>query len=154
MKVPLPRLQSTKALAARVCRGLRGRELLLLSGDLGAGKTTFTRYLAEALGIDPAWVSSPSFTLVQRYPPGSKGLALTHVDLYRIERPADAESLGLEEILAEGGVVVVEWPRAADDLWAASGRPIIRIEFGRDAAGLRAALVEAVGELGSEEVTK
>ncbi len=140
MKVPLPQLRSTKGLAARIGRGLSGRELILLSGDLGAGKTTFTRYLAEALGIDPAWVSSPSFTLVQRYPPGSKGLALTHVDLYRIERPGDAESLGLDEVLAGDGVVVVEWPLAAQDLWAASGRPILQIEFRRDAQGRREAV--------------
>jgi tRNA threonylcarbamoyladenosine biosynthesis protein TsaE len=143
--VPLTSLHATRALAARTAKSLSGRELVLLCGDLGAGKTTFVRYLAQALGIDPAWVSSPSFTLIQRYPAGTRGVAVTHVDLYRIAGPADLEALGLDDLLASDDLVVVEWPHAAEALWEDSGRRIIRIEFGRDAVGRR----EAV--LGEEE---
>lgn len=128
-------------MAARTAKSLLGGELLLLSGDLGAGKTTFVRYLAQSLGMDPAWVSSPSFTLVQRYPAGTCGVAVTHVDLYRIAGPADLEGLGLDDLLASDDLVVVEWPQAAKTLWANSGRRIIGIEFRRDAKGSREAIV-------------
>jgi len=125
----LPTLAQTRALARRVARSLAGRDLLLLEGDLGAGKTTFTRFLAEALGIAPSWVSSPSFTLVQRYPQGKGGLAVTHVDLYRCSHPSDLESLGLEDSLASADLVVVEWPGAGETLWKSSGRPLWRLAF-------------------------
>ena len=146
--VRLTSLHATRALAARTAKSLLGGELLLLSGDLGAGKTTFVRYLARALGVDPTWVSSPSFTLVQRYPAGARGVAVTHVDLYRIAGPADLEGLGLDDLLASDDLVVVEWPQAAKTLWANSGRRIIRIEFRRDAEGQREAVV--VEENGDE----
>lgn len=135
MSVPLSTLRATKALAAKVARTLKGREILLLSGDLGTGKTTFVRYLAEALGINTGWVSSPSFTLVQRYPPSTGGFAVTHIDLYRVGRPEDLEGLGLDDILASDDLVIVEWPEAAGEIWNESRREIIRIDFRHDAAG-------------------
>lgn len=150
MIYPLRRLHSTKALAAGIARGLTGREVLLLSGDLGAGKTTFVRCLTQALGIDPAWVSSPSFTIVQRYPAGKRGIAVSHVDLYRIARAGDLESLGLEDLLDSSDLVVVEWPRVAQALWANSGRSLLRIEFRQDADGHREAVV--VEEEGGREL--
>jgi tRNA threonylcarbamoyl adenosine modification protein YjeE len=142
MIVPLGSLRSTRALAHRLTKTLHGRELLLLGGDLGAGKTTFVRYLAGALGIAQGWVSSPSFTLVQRYPSGGRGIAITHVDLYRIARSGDLESLGLEEILASEDLVVIEWPVVAEALWKQSGRRVIRIEFRRSKEGMREARVD------------
>jgi tRNA threonylcarbamoyl adenosine modification protein YjeE len=144
MIVPLHNLRSTAALARRVAGKLAGREVLLLTGDLGAGKTTFVRSLAEAMGIDPDWVSSPSFTLVQRYPAGERRVALSHADLYRIARAGDLESLGLEDLLASEDLVVVEWPEPAGDLWARSGRPLVRVAFTRDARGKRQASVEGI----------
>jgi tRNA threonylcarbamoyladenosine biosynthesis protein TsaE len=88
--------------------------VLLLSGDLGAGKTTFVRGLAEGLGIDPGEVSSPTFTLVHEY--RGRGLTLYHVDLYRLERAA-TDDLGLEEIGVKDGVLAIEWPdRLTHDL--------------------------------------
>lgn len=126
---PLPTLNATRRLARLLSAHLAGNEVVLLSGELGAGKTTFTRFLAEALGIDPSWVSSPSFTLVQRYPPGKRGLAITHVDLYRLPEGSDLEPLGLYEILASPDLVVVEWPASAEQFWAESQRPLIRVAF-------------------------
>jgi len=136
----LQTLAQTRSLARRLARSLVGRDLLLLEGDLGAGKTTFTRYLAEALGIDPSWVSSPSFTLVQRYPEGKAGLAVIHVDLYRCGGSSDLEALGLYEALTSTDVLVVEWPSAGERLWTSSGRPLWRLAFQGNGKSRRAVI--------------
>ena len=93
----------------RVGERLKGGEILLLSGTLGAGKTVFTKGLAAGLGLDPAEVSSPSFTLVNRH--GEGRLVLYHLDLYRLaEGNAAAHAVELEELLAdERAVIVIEW---------------------------------------------
>ena len=93
----------------RVGERLEGGEVLLLSGTLGAGKTVFTKGLAAGLGLDPAEVSSPSFTLVNRH--GEGRLVLYHLDLYRLaEGHGAAHAVELEELLAdERSVIVIEW---------------------------------------------
>ena len=97
----------TQAVARELAATLRAGDVLLLSGDLGAGKTTFVRGLAQGLGIDPAEVSSPTFTLVHEY--RGHGLTLYHVDLYRLGSAA-TDDLGLEEIGVKDGVLAIEWP--------------------------------------------
>jgi tRNA threonylcarbamoyladenosine biosynthesis protein TsaE len=93
-------------LGRRVGESLTVKAIFLLSGDLGAGKTLFTKGLAAGLGIDPADVTSPSFTLINIF---EGRLRLYHIDLYRLDAGA-CRSLGLEEIFEEAGVVVVvEW---------------------------------------------
>ena len=93
----------------RVGESLQGGEVLLLSGTLGAGKTVFTKGLAAGLGLDPAEVSSPSFTLVNRHAEGR--LVLYHLDLYRLaEGHGAAHAVELDELLAdERAVIVIEW---------------------------------------------
>lgn len=97
----------TADVAIRLAGRLTPGTVLLLSGDLGAGKTAFVRGLAQGLGVSPDEVSSPTFTLVHEYRGGR--LPLQHVDLYRLER-VDLDTLGLDEALAEAGVVAIEWP--------------------------------------------
>jgi len=108
--------EETEALGAGLGRAARGGELLGLVGELGAGKTCLVRGLAAGLGIDPANVHSPSFTIATEYRGGR--LPLTHVDLYRLERPRDEEPL-LRDALYGAGVAAVEWidrlPLAPDD---------------------------------------
>jgi tRNA threonylcarbamoyladenosine biosynthesis protein TsaE len=96
----------TREIGALLAGELEPDGVLLLSGDLGAGKTVLVQGLAEALGIDPRHVQSPTFTVVREHHGGRR--PLTHVDLYRLE-PGEAAALGVEEILAGPGIKAVEW---------------------------------------------
>ena len=96
----------TRAIAAALAPSLSPGSVVLLSGDLGAGKTAFVRGLAAGLGIDPDEVTSPTFTLVHEYRGGR--LPLIHVDLYRLDR-AELDEIGLDPDLAVVGVTAVEW---------------------------------------------
>jgi tRNA threonylcarbamoyladenosine biosynthesis protein TsaE len=97
--------EETAAVARMLATRLHAGDVVLLSGELGAGKTAFVRGLAEGMGVDPEHISSPTFTLVHEY--RGADLTLYHADLYRLER-AEADDLGLEE--AVDGVLAVEWP--------------------------------------------
>lgn len=90
---------------------LRPGDVVLLHGDLGAGKTTLTKGVARAMGVQDT-VSSPSFALVNEY--ALPGYRLFHLDLYRLNDPADLESIGFAELTsAEDGIAIVEWPERA-----------------------------------------
>jgi tRNA threonylcarbamoyladenosine biosynthesis protein TsaE len=106
-----PIVTVSEAETSRVGRGFAARLVpgatILLEGELGAGKTAFVRGIAEGLGIDPAEVSSPTFTLVQEYRGGR--LPLYHVDLYRLNT-LEVGDLGLDDEAMEAGVVAIEWP--------------------------------------------
>jgi len=106
----------------RLGASLEAGDVVLLYGDLGAGKTAFVRGLAAGLGADPDAVTSPTFTLIQEY---VGRLTLFHVDLYRLG-PADVDDLGLEELGEGKAVMAIEW---ADRLpRALSGAMAVRIE--------------------------
>ncbi|PWT81629.1 MAG: tRNA (adenosine(37)-N6)-threonylcarbamoyltransferase complex ATPase subunit type 1 TsaE [Acidobacteria bacterium] len=99
----------TFRLGQKIGAQVRGGEILLMSGALGAGKTLFVKGIASALGLDPEEVTSPSFTLVNPHEGGR--LFLYHIDLYRLEEGATAaHAVDLEELLAhEHSVIVIEW---------------------------------------------
>ena len=106
---------ATRELAAAVADRCLPGDVLLLSGDLGAGKTTFAQGFASALGIGEP-VTSPTFTLVRQYEvaDGPGGIrVLLHADVYRLEHLAEVADLGLGQLVEDGGVALVEWGEAA-----------------------------------------
>ena len=117
--------EETSAVGARLGASLQAGAVVLLYGDLGAGKTAFVRGLAEGVGAPADEVSSPTFTIVQEYP---GRLTLYHVDLYRLEE-REVDDLGLEELVLGDGVVAIEWA----ERWR--GRPDDVIEVRIEDAG-------------------
>jgi tRNA threonylcarbamoyladenosine biosynthesis protein TsaE len=101
----------------------RPGDIFLLTGDLGAGKTTLTQGILWGMGSDD-YVRSPTFVLATEY---DADMPLHHVDLYRIEGLDEMDELGLEELVEDGGVVVVEWAEKAAELFPA-GRLQVNIE--------------------------
>jgi tRNA threonylcarbamoyladenosine biosynthesis protein TsaE len=125
----------TQRLGMRLGDLLRGGELLLLEGQLGSGKTTFTQGLAMGMGISEQ-VSSPTFTLLKEYSgqasssnsSAQPGPALYHFDLYRLDDPEEILDLGFEDYFYDGsGVCVVEWADKAAALWS-DGHLCIRLK--------------------------
>ena len=107
-----PAAGDTRAIGAELAPFLRPGDVIALTGELGAGKTTFTQGLARGLGFDGT-VVSPTFTLVREYRGGR--LPVVHADVYRLDRVQDVLDLGLDE-LAEDGVLLVEWGDAVEGL--------------------------------------
>ena len=103
-----PNLAAFEEAAASFASGLRAGDVVILEGELGAGKTTFVAAVVRALHGAGAEVSSPTFTFWNRYPGPPP---IEHLDLYRIEDPAEATELGLHEALAPGGITFIEWPQ-------------------------------------------
>lgn len=103
----------TAAAGERLARTLRPGDVVGLRGELGAGKTCFVQGVARGLGVSGR-VSSPTFTLINEY---AGRWAVHHVDAYRLEGPAAADGLGLDEVVDGDGVTLVEWPeRLGTDL--------------------------------------
>ena len=119
-------VEQTQRLGMRLGELLQGGELVLLEGQLGTGKTTFTQGLALGLDIT-AYVNSPTFTLLKEYPGQPRpakageaariGPALYHFDLYRLDDPAEIFDLGFEDYFQGSGVSIVEWADRADLYW-------------------------------------
>jgi tRNA threonylcarbamoyl adenosine modification protein YjeE len=118
--IELPDEAATAALGGALARSLAPGEVLALDGPLGAGKTTVVRALVATLGGDPAAVSSPTYTLLHRYP---ARVPVVHIDAYRLRGPEDLAGLGFEE-LSEGAIAAIEWAERvraalpAETLWS------------------------------------
>ena len=104
--------QETFALGKRLASSFKAGDLIVLEGQLGAGKTVFVRGLAAGLGLDEQLISSPSFGLVNEYP---GEIPLYHFDLYRVNDMHELYEIGWEEYLSRNGVVVVEWGERAEE---------------------------------------
>lgn len=98
-------VDDTRRLAEEVAAFAKPADLLLLAGDLGAGKTAFAQGFARGLGV-PEMVTSPAFVLVRGY---AGRMRMTHLDVYRIDHLQELIDLGMAEMLDEGGVVLIEW---------------------------------------------
>ena len=130
----LETLETTRELGRLLARELPRGAILLLSGPLGAGKTSLVQGLAEGLGITEP-ITSPTFALAQHYPQGKP--QLVHIDLYRLEQPSSADELFLqeeEEACANGALIAVEWPeRLGLDLQEAWRLRLSHADKGRNA---------------------
>ena len=118
-------VEETWALAGKFAATLKRGDIVCLEGDLGAGKTTFTQGLAAALKVKGR-VTSPTFCIVQEHFGKDDGdFMLVHMDLYRLEGEDDVLSIGWEDYLERGAVLVVEWPERAGTLIPQSARHVV-----------------------------
>ena len=121
-------VEETWELARKLASELKPGDVVCLEGDLGAGKTTFTQGLAAALGV-PGRVTSPTFCIVQEHRQQSTAAdssrLLVHMDLYRLHGEDDVIAIGWEDYLAEGAILVVEWPERAGALIPPTARHIV-----------------------------
>ena len=133
--------EGTRAVGERIGALLASGDLVLLGGDLGAGKTTLIQGLARALGVQGP-VTSPTFTLLHTY--DGTALRLLHADVYRLERLQDVVDLGLPELLEERTAAVVEWGQPAAPVLLPDHLDV-RISFG-SGDDERIIVVEPFGE--------
>jgi tRNA threonylcarbamoyladenosine biosynthesis protein TsaE len=133
--VELPDLDATAEFGGRIAARLRPGDVVALSGGLGAGKTTLARAIIAALGHEGE-VPSPTFTIVETYE--NLRVPVVHADFYRLERPAEAEELGLDDY-REGTALIAEWPEHAGGFMTEPGCLAIALEI---AGTGRTAIVE------------
>lgn len=125
---------STAAFGRGLAGVLRGGDVVLLRGELGAGKTTLVRAVAQGLGVAPGLVSSPTFVVVNQYP-ARGGVEVVHVDAYRLGGAGELDSAGWDRFFDEAGhardlvIVLVEWPERIEEAWASrDGHAEVRLE--------------------------
>ena len=119
-------VDETRALGRDLARSFGPGRVYALEGELGAGKTVLAKGIAEGLGAGhPDTVTSPTFTLIHRYADAG-GRPVYHADLYRLAGPDDAAAAGLEEIIASGATVIIEW---AERLRPQPGQAAVRVSL-------------------------
>ena len=138
MTVLLPDLDAMARFGARIADRLKPGDVVALQGDLGSGKTTLARAILLALGHEGE-VPSPTFTIVEAYDAPPLRIPVIHADFYRLERPEEAEEIGLDDY-REGAVLIAEWPDKAGGFGHEAQCLSIRMEFADEG---RIAIVEA-----------
>ena len=117
--------EETIELGRRIARDLPPRAVVLLIGNLGAGKTTLAKGIVSGLGAaEPEEVASPTFTLIHEYGAAPEGARVYHIDLYRLDTVREVATLGLDEIFDRDSVVLIEWGERFPDLMPANSRRI------------------------------
>jgi tRNA threonylcarbamoyladenosine biosynthesis protein TsaE len=134
----------TEALAAELAAGLEVGDVVLVEGELGAGKTTFVRGACRELGID-ATVTSPTFTIGQRYP---GAVPVSHLDLYRVVDLRDEDPDLLADYVGPDRIAFVEWPGGAVEILAGLSRLAARVVIEHAGADRRLVTIEAPGGAG------
>jgi tRNA threonylcarbamoyladenosine biosynthesis protein TsaE len=120
--------EETIQLGRQIAAQLPRRAVVLLIGNLGAGKTTLAKGIVSGLGAsEPDDVTSPTFTLIHEYGPSSQAARVYHIDLYRLDRPEEVARLGLDELFDRDAVVLIEWGERFPQIMPAE-RVEIRIE--------------------------
>jgi tRNA threonylcarbamoyladenosine biosynthesis protein TsaE len=125
LQIEAPDEDAQVALGRRIAEACGADAVLYLRGELGAGKTTLTRGLMRGFGYDGP-VKSPTYTLIEPYE--LDGRRVSHLDLYRVGDPAELEYLGLRELTAQPGVILVEWPERGEG-WLPDADLDIRIDY-------------------------
>lgn len=143
MAIHLADAAATERFGAALAASLRAGDVVALFGTLGAGKTTLSRGILRGLG-HRGDVASPTFPIVQAYAPPDTRLPVWHVDLYRIEDPAELEEIGLGDILGEAALLI-EWPDRLPALWPDTLRLTLEI-LADGARALTASVPPAWGE--------
>ena len=128
MKKIINNIEEMQSFAKEFGKSLKGGEVILLNGDLGAGKTTFVRFVLESLGVDEP-VSSPSFTIMKNY--ANKDFKFYQFDMYRIENIDETYEFGFEEYIQNStdSVVFIEWAERVEELL--TNTKVININFKR-----------------------
>lgn len=133
--------EETEKVGRALGQGLRGGEVVLLFGPMGAGKTQFVRGMAAGLGHDPAEVSSPSYALINEY---HGAVTLYHVDLYRLTT-TDLPDLGLEDLYGRRHIVVIEWAERLEEAgWDLGSSILVEIDYHPDVHDTRIVSVDDV----------
>lgn len=139
--------EETVELGRRIAATLPRRAVVLLIGNLGAGKTTLAKGIISGLGAaEPDEVSSPTFTLIHEYGPAARGARVYHIDLYRLDRAEQVATLGLDEIFDRDAVVLLEWGERFPQLL-----PAERIEIRLEAVGADERRIEVTDRSASPE---
>lgn len=134
--------EATRAFGHELARTLAPGAVVLLSGDLGTGKTTLVQGICHALGV-PQWANSPTFTLINEYEGAMNGkqLRIFHCDFYRIDDPDELHTFALDEVLYGDGIALVEWPEVASE-WVPDSA--VRITLTRTGAESRLITISGV----------
>jgi tRNA threonylcarbamoyladenosine biosynthesis protein TsaE len=130
--------EETEALGAELAGALEPGDVVLVEGELGAGKTTFVRGAARRLGVESV-VTSPTFTIGQRYP---APVPVAHVDLYRVASLADEDPDLLADYLGPETIAFVEWPQGQEQALAALGRLAARVQLEHAGGDRRLVVIE------------
>ncbi len=125
-KLVLNNIEQTKELAIKLATQLKRGDIVTFKGDLGAGKTTFCKYLIQALIGQDTYVTSPTFNIVQLYP--AQGFTIYHFDLYRLKHPHEIYDLAIDDAWRDG-VCLIEWPEIIENILPA-GAINIELSFG------------------------
>jgi len=148
-QIPLPTLEDSQALGVRLGALAEPGDVITLTGDLGAGKTTLTQAIGRGLEVpDTCYITSPTFSLLHEFP---GRLPLYHMDLYRLGGEEELEYLGFEEYLYGKGLTVIEWP---DRL--GSYMPAVRLEIELIITGptARLAILTPIGPAWEERLNR